>query len=61
MLVDFKEKFLITRVIIDCTEVRCEMFSSLLFNFELFSFYKNGVIFKGLVGIVLSGVIIFIS
>lgn len=61
MLVDFKEKFFITRVIIDCTEVRCEMFSSLLFNFELFSFYKNYVTFKVLVGIVLSGVIIFIS
>lgn len=61
MLIDFKEKFLIMRVIIDCMEVCCEMFSSLLFNFELFSFYKNYVIFKGLVGIFLSGVIIFIS
>ena len=29
---DFKAKYLSTRVIIDCTEVRCEMPSSLLYK-----------------------------
>lgn len=61
MLVDFKEKFLLIRIIIDCMEVFCEMFSSLFLNFELFSLYKNYVIFKGFVGILFSGVIIFVS
>ena len=61
MLADFKEKFPTTRVIIDCTEVRCEMPSSLLLNSELFSSYKNRVTLKGLVGIALSGAITFIS
>lgn len=61
MLADFKEKFPTMRVIIDCTEVRCEMPSSLLLNSELFSSYKNRVTLKGLVGIALSGTITFIS
>lgn len=61
MPTDFKEKFPTTRVIIDCTEVRCEMPSSLLLNSELFSSYKNHVTLKGLVGISPSGAITFIS
>jgi len=61
MPADFKEKFPTTRVIKDCTEVRCEMPSSLLLNSELFSSYKNHVTLKGLVGIAPSGAITFIS
>ena len=61
MPADFKEKFPTTRVIIDCTEVRCEMPSSLLLNSELFSSYKNHVTLKGLVGIAPSGAIPFIT
>lgn len=61
MPADFKEKFPTTRVIIDCTEVRCEMPSSLLLNSELFSSYKNHVTLKGLVAIAPSGAITFIS
>ena len=61
MPADFKEKFPTTRVIVDCTEVRCEMPSSLLLNSELFSSYKNHVTLKGLVGIAPSGAITFIS
>lgn len=57
----FKEKYPKTRVIIDCTEIRCEMPSSLLLNSELFSSYKNHVTFKGLVGIAPSGAITFVS
>lgn len=61
MPADFKEKFLSTRIIIDCTEVFCEMPSILLLNSELFSSYKNHVTLKGLVGISLSGAITFVS
>ena len=61
MPADFKEKFPSTRVIIDCTEVFCEMPSSLLLNSELFSSYKNHVTLKGLVGISPSGGITFVS
>lgn len=61
MPADFKGKFPSTRVIIDCTEVCCEMPSSLLLNSELFSSYKSHVTLKGLVGIAPSGGITFIS
>jgi len=61
MSADFMEKFPSTRVIIDCTEVCCEMPSSLLLNSELFSSYKNHVTLKGLVGIAPSVGITFIS
>ena len=55
MPADFKEKFPSRQVIIDCTEVCCEMPSSLLLNSELFSSYKNHVTLKGLVGNAPSG------
>ena len=58
---DFKDKFPNTRVIIDNTEVFCEMPSSLLLNSELFSSYKNHVTLKGLFGIAPSGAITFVS
>ena len=48
---DFKEKYPTTRVIIDCTEVRCEMPSGLLLNSELFSSYKHHTTLLALVGI----------
>ena len=38
---EFKQKYSSTRVIIDCTEVRCQMPSSLHLNGELFSNYKH--------------------
>ncbi|CAB3979541.1 Hypothetical predicted protein [Paramuricea clavata] len=51
----FKEKFPSTRVIIDCTEIKCQMPSSLLLNSELFSSYKNNATLKCLVGITPGG------
>lgn len=42
----FKDKYPSTRVIIDCTEIKCEMPSSLLLNTELFSSYKNHTTLK---------------
>ena len=47
----FKEKYPSTRVIIDCTEVRCQMPSSLLLNSELFSSYTNHTTLKALVSL----------
>ena len=58
---DFKEKYPSTRVIIDCTEIRCQMPKSLRFNSELFSSNKNHTTLKGLVGISPGGAITFIS
>ena len=58
---DFKKKYSSTRVIIDCTEVRCQMPSSLHLNGELFSNYKHHTTLKGVIGISPGGAITFIS
>ena len=58
---DFKAKYPNTRVIIDCTEIRCQIPSSLLLNSDLFSNYKNNTTLKGLVGISPAGAVTFIS
>ena len=58
---DFKSKYPKTRVILDCTEIKCQMPSSLLLNSRLFSSYKNHTTLKGLIGIAPSGAITFIS
>ena len=57
----FKEKYPSTRVIIDCTDVRCQMPSSLLLNSELLSSYNNHTTLKALVGISPKGSITFIG
>ena len=57
----FKKKYGSTRVIIDCTEVRCQMPSSLQLNGELFSSYKNHTTLKGLVGISPGRAVTFVS
>ena len=56
MPADFKDKYPSTRVIIDCTEIRCQMLKSLRLNSELFSSYKNHTM-KGLAGISPGGAI----
>lgn len=58
---DFKKKYSSTRVIIDCTEIRCQMPSSLQLNGELYSNYKSHTTLKGLIGISPGGEISFIS
>ena len=57
----FNEKFPSTRVIIDCTEIKCQMPSSLLLNSELFSSYKNNSTLTCLVGITPGGAMSFVS
>ena len=58
---DFKSKYPKTRVILDCTEIKCQMPGSLLLNSGLFSSYKNHTTLRGLIGIAPSGAITFIS
>ncbi|XP_020905111.2 uncharacterized protein LOC110243363 [Exaiptasia diaphana] len=58
---DFKKKYASTRVIIDCTEIKCQMPSSLQLNSELFSNYKNHTTLKGLVGISPGGATTYVS
>ena len=60
MPADFRDKHLSTRVIIDCTEIRCQMPKSLRLNSELFSSYKNHTTLKGLAGILPGGAITLI-
>lgn len=61
MPADFKEKYPSTRVIIDCTEIKCQMPKSYRLNSELFSSYKNHTTLKGLVGVSPGGAFTFIS
>lgn len=63
MPADFKDNYPSTscRVIIDCTEIRCQIPKSLRLNNELFSSYKIHTTLKGLVGISPGGAITFIS
>ena len=58
---DFKHKYSSTRVIIDCTEARCQIPSSLHLNGELFSNYKHHTTLIRLIGISPGGTITFIN
>ncbi|XP_073697775.1 uncharacterized protein [Garra rufa] len=49
------------RVIIDCTEIRCQNPSSLTLQSEVFSSYKNTTTFKGLIGVAPCGAVTFVS
>ncbi|KAI4903073.1 hypothetical protein NFI96_020044, partial [Prochilodus magdalenae] len=49
------------RVILDCTEIRCESATSLTLHSETFSNYKNTTTFKGLLGVAPCGAVTFIS
>lgn len=55
------EDFPSTRVVINCTEIKCQMPSSLLLNSEPFSSYKNHATLKCLVGITPGCAISFVS
>ena len=57
----FKSKYKETRVIIDCTEIKVEMPSSLVLKSQTYSNYKSANTLKGLVGISPSGSLTFIS
>lgn len=57
----FKTIYPRTRVILDCTEIKCQTPSSLYLNSQLYSHYKSSTTFKGLVGITPFGAVSFIS
>ena len=61
MPVTFKEKYPSTRVIIDCTEIKTEMASSLMLKSQTYSSYKSSNTLKGLVGIAPGGAITFVG
>ncbi|XP_076853828.1 uncharacterized protein LOC143509219 [Brachyhypopomus gauderio] len=49
------------RVILDCTELRCESPNAITLHCETFSTYKSHTTFKGLIGVSPSGVVTFVS
>ncbi|KAM7297119.1 uncharacterized protein ISCGN_022272 [Ixodes scapularis] len=57
----FKEKYPTTRVILDATEIKCQVPSSLVLQSASFSAYKSTNTFKGLVGISPDGAVTFVS
>lgn len=57
----FKEKYPRTRVIIDATELKCEVPSSFVLQSETFSQYKSSNTFKGLIGVSPDGLVTFVS
>ncbi|CAN8004672.1 unnamed protein product [Ixodes hexagonus] len=57
----FKEKYPTTRVILDATEIKCQVPRSLVLQSASFSPYKSTNTFKGLVGISPDGAVTFVS
>lgn len=57
----FKEKYPSTRVVIDCTEIKVEMPSSLLLKSQTYSNYKGTNTLKSLIGIAPCGSLTFVS
>lgn len=57
----FVEKYPATRVILDATEVKCAVPSSLALQSSTYSSYKSANTFKGLVGIMPNGLLSFVS
>lgn len=58
---EFKARYPTTRVIIDATEIRCEVSSSLVLQSGTYSNYKSTNTFKGLIGISPNGLVSFVS
>ncbi|XP_062336855.1 uncharacterized protein LOC134036116 [Osmerus eperlanus] len=54
-------KYSDTQVIIDCTELKCQMPSSLLLQSEMFSQYKSNTTVKGMIGVSPHGAVTFVS
>ena len=61
MPLSFKDQFPNTRVIVDATEIKVEIPSSLVLQSQTYSNYKSTNTLKGLVGISPSGRITFVS
>ncbi|XP_075737176.1 uncharacterized protein LOC142776761 [Rhipicephalus microplus] len=61
MAPEFKEKYSSTRVILDATEIQCEVPSSLSLQSTTYSPYKSSNTFKGLIGVLPNGLVAFVS
>ena len=57
----FKELYPSVRVILDCTELKCQTPTVLLLSSQMYSVYKNHTTFKALVGITPYGAVSFLS
>lgn len=57
----FADKYSSTRVLLDATEIRCDVPSSFVTQSEVYSHYKSAHTFKGLVGVAPSGVLTYVS
>lgn len=57
----FKEKYPSTRVILDATEIRCDVPTSFVTQSQVYSSYKSAHTFKALVGVSPHGVLTFVS
>ncbi|CAN7947907.1 unnamed protein product, partial [Ixodes hexagonus] len=57
----FVEKYLSTRVLLDATEIRCEVPSSFVTQSSVFSHYKSTHTLKGLIGVSPDGLVTFVS
>jgi len=57
----FKDLYPKCRVIIDCTEIKCQTPSANVRNSMFYSSYKNHTTFKGLLGIAPFGAVTFVS
>ena len=57
----FNEHYPSTFIIIDCSEIRCEMPDSLTLQSHMYSSYQANTTLKGLVGTSPSGAVSFIS
>ena len=57
----FKRNYSSTRVIIDCTEIECEMSSSMVLNNQTYSNYKSQTTFNSLIGVAPHGAMTFLS
>ena len=61
MTQEFKEQYPTTMIIVDCTEIKIQMPSSLIRKSQKYSNYKSANTFKGLVGVDSRGEIMFVS
>ncbi|XP_064462387.1 uncharacterized protein LOC135373004 [Ornithodoros turicata] len=61
MPTEFLHKYASTRVILDATEIRCEVPSSLSLQSSTYSSYKSSNTFKGLIGVSPNGLVSFVS
>ena len=58
---EFRVLYPNTRVVIDCTEIRVQVPSSLLLQSQMYSRYKSGTTLKSLIGITPHGAVSLVS